>query len=68
MVEQADLKAASREMNRILNGYRAECLFFDRSQEIVQQKETIFNATLDALKTSKPVLDSVCYLRVRMNG
>ena len=68
MKAQADLGAARREMNRVVNGYRAECLFFDRNPEIVQEKERIFNATMEALKTSLPVLDAVCYLRVRKNG
>ena len=55
-------------MRRVVNGYRAECMFFDRSQEIVEEKERIYQATMEALKTSLPVLDAVCYLRVRKHG
>ena len=68
MKEQADLVSALREMRRVVNGYRAECMFFDRSQEIVDEKERIYQATMEALKTSLPVLDAVCYLRVRKHG
>ena len=68
MKEQADLSAALREMRRIVNGYRAECIFFNRSQEIVDEKENIYQTTLEALKTALPVLDAACYLRVRKNG
>ena len=68
MKEQADLSAALREMRRVVNGYRAECIFFNRSQEIVEEKEAIYQTTMEALKTALPVLDAACYLRVRKNG
>ena len=68
MKEQADLSAALREMRRVVNGYRAECIYFNRSQEIVEEKEAIYQTTMEALKTALPVLDAACYLRVRKNG
>ena len=55
-------------MQRVLNGYRAECLYFERDTAIVEQKKEIFQATLRALKNAKPELDAICFLRVRSNG
>ena len=61
----ADAKA---ELQRILNGYRAECIYFERDTSIVEEKLQLFNATYKALVSAKPVLDAVCFLRVRKNG
>ena len=55
-------------MNRIINGYRAEALYFDRDLEIVEEKAKISQTTLSVMKQAKPVLDSVCFLRVRKHG
>ena len=66
--EEADLKTAHKEMNRIINGYHAEALYFDRDLEIVEEKAKIFQTTLSVMKQAKPVLDSVCFLRVRKHG
>ena len=65
--EEADLPAALNEMHRIVNGYRAECLYYDRDMSLVEDKNRVFEATFNSLKTAKPVLDAVCYLRVRSN-
>ena len=40
----------------------------DAGYSTVEEKETIYQTTLDALKTALPVLDAACYLRVRKNG
>ena len=66
--KRSDLEAAEREMQRVLNGYRAECIYFDRDMAGVAERERIFDVTLRALKNAKPVLDAVCFLRVRTNG
>lgn len=68
MRENSDIASATKEMQRVLNGYRAECMYFDRDDSIVEEKTRVFNATLRALKSAKPVLDAVCFLRVRKNG
>ena len=65
--EEADLPAALNEMHRIVNGYRAECLYYDRDLKLADEKNRVFEATFNTLKTAKPVLDAVCYLRVRSN-
>lgn len=68
MRENSDIASATKEMQRVLNGYRAECMYFEREDSIVEEKARVFNATLRALKSAKPVLDAVCFLRVRKNG
>jgi len=68
MRETSDIASATKEMQRVLNGYRAECMYFERDDSIVEEKTRVFNATLRALKSAKPVLDAVCFLRVRKNG
>lgn len=68
MRENSDIASATKEMQRVLNGYRAECMYFERDDSIVEEKARVFNATLRALKSAKPVLDAVCFLRVRKNG
>ena len=66
--EEADLAAALNEMHRIVNGYRAECLYYDRDTSLADEKNRVFEATFNTLKTAKPVLDAVCYLRVRTDA
>ena len=66
--KRAELDAAEREMQRVLNGYRAECIYFERDMDIVEEKEKIYEMTLRALKNAKPELDAACFLRVRTNG
>lgn len=68
MRENSDIASATKEMQRVLNGYRAECMYFERDDSIVEDKARVFNATLRALKSAKPVLDAACFLRVRKNG
>ena len=68
MRERSDIASAKKEMQRVLNGYRAECMYFERDDSIVEEKTKVFNATLRALTSAKPVLDAVCFLRVRKNG
>lgn len=68
MHEESDLTAAKKEMQRVLNGYRAECMFFERDNSIIDEKIKVFDATLRALTSARPVLDAVCFLRVRKNG
>ena len=66
--KRAELDAAECEMQRVLNGYRAECIYFERNMAIVEEKEKIFEMTLRALKNAKPELDAACFLKVRTNG
>ena len=68
MESQSDLLAAEKEMQRVLDGYRAECIYFERDETNVDEKKRFFEETLQALKDAKPVLDAVCFLRVRKNG
>ena len=68
MRENSDIASAKKEMQRVLNGYRAECMYFDRDDSIVEEKAKVFSATLRALTSARPVLDAVCFLRVRKNG
>lgn len=63
----SDLEAAEKEMQRVLNGYRAECIFFERDMSGVDERAKLFEGTLRALKNAKPELDAVCFLRVRSN-
>ena len=66
--EEADYASAEKEMQRVLNGFRAECVYFDRDESVVKEKERVFNATLDALRSASLVLDAACFFRVRNNG
>lgn len=65
---ESDIVSAKKEMQRVLNGYRAECMYFERDDSIVEEKAEVFNATLKALTSARPILDAVCFLRVRKNG
>lgn len=65
---ESNLDAARSEMQRVLNGHRAECLYFERNTAIVCQKKELFQSTFRALKNATPELDAVCFLRVRTNG
>lgn len=66
--KRSDFEAAEKEMQRVLNGYRAECIYFDRDMSGVNERVQLFDATLRALKNAKPELDAVCFLRVRRYG
>lgn len=66
--KQSDLVAAEKEMQRVLNGYRAECIYFERDMSGVEEKQRLLDVTLRALQNAKPDLDAVCFLRVRCNG
>lgn len=66
--EESDLISAKSEMQRVLNGYRAECVYFGREDNKAKSEEKKFQYTLEAMKKTAPVLDAVCFLRVRENG
>lgn len=66
--KRSDLQSAAREMQRVLNGHRAECLYFERDTATVEEMSEVFDVTLRALQNAKPTLDAVCFLRVRKNG
>ena len=66
--KRSDFEAAEKEMQRVLNGYRAECIYFERDMSGVNERAQLFDTTLRALKNAKPELDAVCFLRVRSNG
>lgn len=65
ILRESGVAEAKKEMLRILHGYRAECLYFERDLAIVDKKKEIFETTYRALKNAKPELDAVCYLRVK---
>lgn len=66
--KRSDFEAAEKEMQRVLNGYRAECIYFERDMSGVDERAHLFDVTLRALKNAKLELDAVCFLRVRSNG
>lgn len=66
--KRSDFDAAEKEMQRVLDGYRAECIYFERDMSGVDERAQLFDATLRALKNAKPELDAACFLRVRSNG
>lgn len=66
--KRSDFEAAEKEMQRVLNGYRAECIYFERDMSGVDERAHLFDVTLRALKNAKPELDAVCFLRVKSNG
>ena len=66
--KRSDFEAAEKEMQRVLNGYTAECIYFERDMSGVDERAQLFDTTLRALKNAKPELDAVCFLRVRSNG
>lgn len=66
--EQSEIATARNEMERIVNGHRAEALFFERDGALARQRAQMFAATLRAMKAARPVLDAVCFLRVREYG
>ena len=66
--KRSDFEAAEKEMQRVLNGYRAEYIYFERDMSSVDERAHLFDVTLRALKNAKPELDAVCFLRVRSNG
>lgn len=68
MREQSDLETAKSEMLRIINGYKSECLYFGRSKRIAEEKAAVYRAVYRALKAARPVLDAVCFIRVRKYG
>ena len=65
--EETDIATAKNEMQRVINGFRSECLYFGRDMGVVEKYREIYSKTLKALAAAKPVLDAVCYLRVRTN-
>ena len=68
MREKSDIASTKKELQRVLNGYRAECMYFDRDDSIVGEQVAVFKATLKALLSAKPMLDAACFLRVKKNG
>ena len=66
MKGQSDLETAQKEMQRIINGYRAECQYFERDTANVDEKVALYRVALRALKLATPALDSACFLRVRI--
>lgn len=65
---ESDLVSAKNEMQRVLNGYLAECKYFNRDEDIAEKKAIIFEKTYKALADATPKLDAVCFLKVRKNG
>lgn len=67
--ESADLATAKREIKRIMNGYRAECLYFGKDMTDVESKQEAYKLAYKALSHSKLILDSACFLTVvQRNG
>lgn len=68
-IEYSDLQTAKREIKRIVNGYRAECLYFGKDMSDVEDKRKAYKLAYEALIHSKLNLDSACFLRVvQRNG
>ena len=68
LVERSDLKTVRKEMQRLVNGRRAESIYFERSEDEVDLLDNQMQLVFQALKNTRPVLDAVCFLRVRKNG
>ena len=68
LIKRSNFEAAEKEMQRVLNGYRAECIFFKRDMSVVDERAKLFDATFRVLKNARPELDAACFLRVRSNG
>lgn len=66
--DRSELKVARQEMLRVIDGLRAECVFFERSEKTADELEAKLKLVFQALKESRPVLDAACFLRVRKNG
>ncbi len=64
MHNQMSLDVAQREMSRIINGYLAECLYFDKDSSIVEETRKAYKVALQALKAARPKLDSACFIKV----
>ena len=65
MQTKSSLHLAKKEMHRIVNGYRAECIYFDRDPALANRKHEEFQAIYGALRDAVPVLDAACFFRVR---
>ena len=63
-LENADLATAKREIQRIINGYMAECTYFGKDEDVVEEKRTAYKLAYNALANSRRIIDSVCFLRV----
>jgi hypothetical protein len=68
LMEGSDLKTARKEMQRLVNGRRAECAYFERDEKEADLLDKHMQLVYQALKNTKPVLDAACFLRVRKNG
>ena len=68
MTERSDLKTAYQEMQRLVNGRRAECYYYERSTQEAEELARQLNLVYQSLIETKPVLDAACLLRVRNNG
>lgn len=63
------LEILIKEIKRIKYGYKAECLYFGKDMIDVEFKQEAYNLAYMALKNSKLILDSACFLRVvQKNG
>ena len=68
MNEQSDLMAAKSEMMRVLNGHKAEALYFGKDMGYIEKLSKTFDETFKALENASPTLDAVCFMRIRKNG
>lgn len=66
--DNSELRVARQEMLRVIDGLRAECVFFERSEKPADELEAKLELVFQALKDSRPELDATCFLRVRKNG
>jgi hypothetical protein len=62
--EYADIKAAKREMDRIINGYIAESLYFGRDDEMINIKKETYKLVYEAINKPYLNVDSIAYMRV----
>jgi superfamily II DNA or RNA helicase len=61
----SDFKTAKREIIRIINGYLAESLFFNRGEEKVNELKRTYKAVYDGITHPQLSLDSVSFMKVR---
>ncbi len=66
--DNTEFETARDEMQRVIHGMRSERIFFEKDDSDIKEKTELFNATLKAIKTAKPVLDAACVIRVIKNG
>jgi hypothetical protein len=66
--EKSDLPLAKREMERLLNGFKAEALYFDKNLDNVEEVERTYKGLFEGLKKPKILVDSLSFLKVKKSN